>query len=290
MQLDPARDVISVHQMGKVGSTSVFHTLQAALPDFPVFHTHHYTAETILKVARKTMSDEGQLPPHLRDSVLFRDWVRKAAKSRERGRKIPRGPFIHLISMVRDPISRNMSAFFENIERWLARLSEQDQKRIESWLKVYKKTGETPPEDITDVLERFQKLFTDKYREDLPERWLSKELCKPFDFELMATPFDREKGYTIYEYPSCRLLFMTLESLNDVLVPALQKFLGLPKIEAARANTGTDKRYAPLYKRFTSTIDLPPEYLDRAYDNDMTRYFYNAKQIEAFRARWSKQS
>src|SRR5688500_779673 len=119
-ELDPTKDIISVHQMGKVGSTSVYHTLQEALPGYHIFHTHQYHAETILKVMRKAITDDHRIPPHLHDSLKFRYWVQVATRAIARGAE-KRAPQVHIISMVRDPVARNMSALFENIGRWLKR-------------------------------------------------------------------------------------------------------------------------------------------------------------------------
>ena len=81
---------VLIYQMGKVGSKSVFWSLSRQYPGV-VLHTHYFNADhTNWRVRR-----------------LYH-WVVAGAM-----------PLI-IISLTRDPISRNVSAFFENFERFTA--------------------------------------------------------------------------------------------------------------------------------------------------------------------------
>jgi|SRR5690606_2252081 len=94
---------ILIYQMGKVGSSSIYASLKAkGVPK--VFHLHRMNPETTQKMKRTFL--EQNLLAQFRTEQLFETIYRKAIQRRKK---------VKIITLVREPISRNISAFFENL-------------------------------------------------------------------------------------------------------------------------------------------------------------------------------
>lgn len=103
----PAPESVCVHQVGKVASQTVFHALKSQV-SVPVFQTHVVHPKTRYFVEDNPAPPPGHdtLPPHI---IRAREFVRDYL--------LPRKPYA-VISMVRDPVARNASAFFQNLGRY----------------------------------------------------------------------------------------------------------------------------------------------------------------------------
>lgn len=96
---------ILVFQMGKVGSSSVFESLKYLGLKNPIFHIHYLSPSGIEHVER---SNSGQTPRHILESRYLRNVLEKGHP----------GQKWKIVSLVREPITRNISAFFQNIDQW----------------------------------------------------------------------------------------------------------------------------------------------------------------------------
>lgn len=95
---------VIIISFGKVGSSSVYNTLKKTIP-YPVFHVHQISKEGITNSYIEHLnSDRKSIPLHLIISKILRKKLNKY-----------NGP-IYLITIVREPISRTISAFFQNTE------------------------------------------------------------------------------------------------------------------------------------------------------------------------------
>ena len=127
------RPVLFVHQMGKVGSTSIVKSLKsddAAVP-WRIYQTHFLSAEGTALVEDleiKAYDGWSNLPRRAKHFLV---------SSREISRHIAEGDFSRrdckVISLVRDPVSTNLSGFFHNHHWWPNDLAARCRTGAEGW-------------------------------------------------------------------------------------------------------------------------------------------------------------
>ena len=245
---------VIVFQMGKVGSSSLTAGLRALRPPHEVFQVH-LLAELDLQESRvreRYTDPAGTLTQFVKARAL----AERIARSDRRWT---------VVSVVRDPVERNVSAFFEVITEFVPDALER----------------ETDVAELTDV-------FLHRFEHSAPITWFPSQMEPVFGIDVHAVPFDVTRGWSTYESARARLLVLRQEDLSRVGAAAVGEFLGVGDFALVDANVGDDKRYADLYRRFKAEVVLPGEYLDRMYDSDYARCFYTPAEIVAARARWTR--
>lgn len=251
-------DPILVYQMGKVGSSTVHDSLRARQLRRPLYHVHLLNnldeiREQVTRAYPNPVATVAQIEKgrRLRKRIL---------RSRRRW---------HVISLVRDPVQRNVSAFFENLTEVIPDAYERRAR------------GEITAKDIKDA-------FLHQYDHSAPLEWFQSQLEPVFGIDVYATRFDTENGYATYETPAATLLVIRVENLSDGGADAIREFLGLESFALVNANVGRGKRYHDLYAEFEETVTLPPSYLARMYDSTFARHFYTDEEIDGFMRRWTR--
>lgn len=224
---------VIVYQMGKVGSSSVYRSLRQQYAGV-VLHTHGFS-------------------PKNRDPRVRRvyHWA------------IDEKLRLNVISLVREPIGRNVSAFFENFER------DTGVAYAESRLTI---------NDLT-------RLFLERYHHEIPLEWFDQCVLAKFGIDVFATPFP-DSGICIYTHNNVRLLVARCETDDSVKARAIGDFLGIPGFTITNANVGEEKDYAPTYKAFKASVVLPPEYVDEMCESKYFNHFYSKEVIAATREKW----
>lgn len=251
------REPILVYQMGKVGSSSMYWSLDALRLNVPVYHLHFLNdADEMEAWATRTLR------------VYDRE-LKMVQLARKLRREIERGtaPRYHLISLVRAPVPRNLSTYFHNIDSYFPDFLQ----RIEA------QTLSFPA--LADY-------FVNDFPEQTPERWFQRQVREVFGLDVYAEPFPRTRGYQIYENDRARLLVLRLEDLNRVVGTAMREFLNIPAFTLVPANAGESKTYGGLYKEFLAALRLPDEYIARTHSTQYATHFYSAQELEASVAKW----
>lgn len=264
-----AKCVYVVYQMGKVGSSSVSRTLKSALPErSPVFHVHTLSLERIHFNEREYFGANGvrawfhpvdNRTVHLVQSRFLRSEMSKNVNER-------RWKFV---TLVREPVARNASAFFQIGDILIPGFSE----RIASgaW-------------DLAFLAQAFLDLFK---THDIPLTWIDEEVRSFLGIDVYEVPFPKEEGYRIFHGDRADLLLLKMERLDAAAGRALSEFLEIEDIHLERANVAGEKAYADTYGAFLKHLTLPAEYLDRMYGSRYSRHFYSASEIQAFRKKWT---
>jgi hypothetical protein len=172
-----------------------------------------------------------------------------------------------VITLVRDPIGKAVSAFFYNIDLAKAR-------RGFRWFRK----GRV----IRDLVNQFMETvdFSDG------SGWLENQLRPVFGVDVLAEPFPVEQGYHIYEGENADILLLKLEHLNQCAGEAFNNFLGLENFTLVDVNRAQDTAYAAIYKAFKDKLNLSPQLLDEVYSSRLPRQFYSEQEIGAFRRKW----
>lgn len=251
---DRGKCPILVFQMGKVGSRTVNDALRRLALNTAVIHAHVLSPEGIREGEVSSRSWSKSRQERWRNEYLRR--IIETGGSERRWQ---------VISLVRDPIARNVSAFFQNLDIW--QQQELDNQR---------------PVEIPELQQRFMNEFD----HDRPLVWFDREIKPLFGIDVLAHEFPQEKGYAIYHGAFADLLVIKLEKIDKCITDAMQEFLGiegfLPKVQ----NLGSMKTSGPIYCEFKESLVLSNDYIERLYQSRFVRHFYSPVEVDAMSAYW----
>lgn len=265
------KEPLIVFSMGKVGSSTIKTSLKAAGLDMYIYHVHVLTQDAMEKVEKtyKQFFSKMQIYPH---HLWESQWLRKKiVKGSQEDKKWK------VVALVRDPVARNISAFFENLE---VELLDSDYR-----YKIKSTYNFEITLEIKDI-EKLVELFIEKFDHDTPLIWFDSQLKPIFGIDVFSSGFPTSKGYKIYEGELADLLVLRLENLNECARDAFQEFLNIRGLTLIRANVASEKPYYPIYSKFLDSAILPESYLAKMYNSKYTQYFYNQEEVNTFRAKW----
>lgn len=258
---------ILIYQMGRVGSTTIHDELQRQAVDARIFHVHYLTKELLKKeeeIHRRSWKKKKRVGS---EHVWQGQYLRRHLSRVDPARKW------RVVTLVRDPVARNISDFFLMADREF----DIDFASLSSSL--------TP--DL--VLDELANTFLERFeRHDFPLTWFEVEFRPALGIDVYATPFSFEQGYQMYENGSFKVLLLRLEDFRDRAESPLREFLGLDALSLRVMNTAAEKPYAAVYKQFIENVKLPSAYLSRMYDSRYARHFYTPAEIDIFWTRWDK--
>jgi len=269
-KIDPRMRFLLIYQMGKVGSSSVSQHLKNVLDEWEVFQIHALTEAGVRRIEERyrrasTIRTKLLIDRHILESRYLQPLLGDPG----------RGP-LKTVSIVRDPVARNISAFFQTFEVDFAQM--------------YHESGENASLlnfDVDELVNAF--LYGSKqFRHEYPLVWFEEELKEALGIDVYDVPFDHEKGSGSYANAGCDLLVVRMEDFSTALTPLLEAFLDTQIDDVPRSNTASKKHYSEAYRTFIESIRLPAEYLDEMYGSRFVSHFYTDKEIDEFRNRWSR--
>jgi hypothetical protein len=264
---------IIIYQMGKVGSSSIKKTLDKLNLDNPIYHVHFLTKKLVLK------SEKDRKPFFRTDKhhLLQRPWLNQfLIKKIENG--LNEGKW-KIITLTRDPVARNISAFFENLEVHVQKSNDKFTIESDIW-------GIEPTEVKLGDIHNLIAIFFDKFYHFDPMEFFDREIKGIFGTDVYSTEFPTSRGYKIYNDEMSEILLVRLENLNECAQKAFADFIGINNLVLSTQNVGSEKKYAPLYREFKKSIVFPKGYIDQMYDSKYMRHFYNQEEIKKFRSKW----
>jgi len=267
------KDPILVLQMGKVGSKSIQAGLDALDLGRPIYHAHFLSRER----TEKTERQRRKFFRTDRHSYLMRPWLnqflRQAFETSDGRRKWK------LITLTREPVGRNISAFFENLD--VVPLAADGEFEISSdYYQI------EPTVVSVDKPDQLASLFFERATHDSPLKFFDREIRDIFGIDVLGQGFSPKKGYGIYSSDRADLLVLRLESIADCAEEAFMEFLNLDKFEVINRNIGSKKVYAPLYDAFKKHAVIDAGYANNLYDSRFMHTFYDDDEIAEARARW----
>lgn len=266
------RKKLIVYQMGKVGSSTVCNSFKKN-NEIDTYHIHVLTEDSIKdleKVYKNNFHRSSFFPSHIVESQYLRKQLDKKRKERWK-----------VVSLVREPVSRNISIFFQILYSGIGyNYSEK--------LKYMK---------IDDIVEELQKLFFEKNSgfekyngHEAPLNWFDTELKSTLNIDVFSKEFPCHKGYVTYQSDQADLLLIRLENLNSCAGEAFKKFLDIDDFTLVPSNISKNKNYSQIYRRFLDTLVLPEHYIDKLYKSKYMNHFYDQEEIATFRSRWRVQN
>ena len=255
---------IYILHMGRVGSMSVFSAIRTAHQDIslniPIYHNHYISNyEKIFERARQDLEypdlaieDINQIDSIVREELISQMETAQPLK---------------IISLVRDPVARNISTFFYALPQFIPHWKEKETQQLLS-------AGE-----LNAIFESKRHFIQTALN------WFDEQIKDAVGLDVYAVPFDKTRGWQIYKQGLIELLVLRMEDLQRTGEDALRKFLNLPHLKMVKVNTGEEREAYELYRRFL-THPVSQEYLEMTYSAKLARHFYTDKEIKRFVHRW----
>ena len=257
MKSRDSRRPLLVFALPKVGNTTVIKALKRSGLEV---ERAHFLSDRHFWRALAQLEIEG-------DETRVQEMLSWNSRFRKRAVHGFEGQGCDVVTLVRDPLARTVSYFFESTTMKDSRLRrEWDEGRL----------------GVEAIVERFMA------RDDhfAPLSWFEDELLTVFSIDVYADPFPRECGYRIYRHDRNRVLLIRLEDLSRCGPGALGELLGLEGVDLPAENVRARSETGDLYRTVLRELCLPRENVDRMYGSRMARHFYSAAELDSFRRRW----
>jgi len=242
-------DSLLIYQPAKVGSL----TIEKSLDEIYISNIHlHY-----FNVSNKSNLGLDEI------SNFFKCY--KNAISKKESLKI--------ITLVREPISRDLSHIFQDLE-------------ICGPCLILQGTGTFIDSCNEWISSKVYELKNENRCHGYEFDWFDHELKAVFGVDIFEYPFDKEKGYSVIKQDNIEVLVMKLEKLNS-LESVIGEFVGAPHFKLINANESDNKLYKYLYKNVREVIKIPREIVDLYYkDNPRMDHFYTEEEKAEFLKKW----
>lgn len=243
---------VVIYQMGKVGSTTIKHTLDAY--SIANYQIHYLGSEALSNIERKHQEKGLKVPQHI-------------ARSREvHKKKVLFEDEVKVVSLIRDPVSRNVSAFFQNINS-------------------YFNSDELKNVSVKTLIDT----FLSKYPHEISISWFDKELKTNIGIDICDFEFDKGSPYFVIKNAggNITLILIKVEASDEDKKKALSELLVLPdNFKLVKGNIGEEKSYSEIYQQFKAQIKLPNDYLEKMYGSKVIRNIYDDESIHQMKSKW----
>ncbi|WP_174199870.1 putative capsular polysaccharide synthesis family protein [Marinifaba aquimaris] len=243
--LDP--ETIFIYQMGKVGSTSLELGINKS------FHVHCFYLANHTCPARIKVNQIG-LKNRLKrcSDSLFRFLQRTLFKVKANKK---------IITLVRNPVERNMSMFFHDIDAYLF-MAHTNFLNTRKQLLPTRNQSSTILEDV----------FTNEFDHNYPLCWFDNEFYKTTGINIYSYRFDKKVGYIELEERGHRVICLAQETLNKNL-DKIESFLDC-SINISEHNSADMKWYADIYHKFKTEFEIPAYIKYKLENSKFYQHFY----------------
>lgn len=239
-------DVVT-YTLGKSGSSSINYTLMNRYPFRKIFHVHFLSDYWIKEVFPGT--------PHERNIHKAEDYFAYKAKKPNNITKY--------IALVREPIGRDISGFFQNYRLMNMQIDKDNLESIR------------------------QQIYGRGH--DLALNWFDTDFFNYTGYDIFKTPFDKTKGYQIYKIDNqTELLIIRTDKLSMVFTKAMKEYIGVTFDKLINFNLSKNKKDGFVIKALKSYYYEEENDLDLVYNSKFMRHFFNDKEIAEYRQKWTK--
>lgn len=247
-----------IYQMGKCGSSSIYHSLitHPQIDQNLLYHIHRINPFNIHNVIKGRLS-QGNNRYDQQDLIGFELYTSLIAKNTPS----------KYISLVREPINRNISAFFQNYHFF---------------------TQENFNPNQTFPLEQLSNLFLTQYSHNVPLEWFDKEIKETLGIDVYEYNFPYQEGILTIKNNNFELLIIKCEIDDQSKEKAISEFLGINDFKIQRTNVSGSKNYGEVYRKLIKEIKLPSEYIEKMCNSKYMTHFYSVEEIKAMREKWSR--
>ena len=160
-----------------------------------------------------------------------------------------------IISLVRDPLDRNIAMFFQDLHFWLAAYIQQHPDRMRE-------------EGHQLLIDAFNELFPHKY----PCDWFDLELKRLTGIDVFQHPFDKAAGFMTVSHGPFEVLLIRTDAL-DRLLPEISEFVGY-EVVIPIANRGDAKWYGEAYRQFRTEYRPSNTMRSLLHESKFAKHFF----------------
>ena len=270
---------VLMYSMGKVGSAAIVYSLQQLDPPLRVMQLHWLHPDNLARdmafskrAAKQFAANRGKKfrPSYIWRGEYYADKISAPPAPGQRWK---------VITLVREPVIRHISGFFQNIESYFGY--------------DYQSALQTRTEEqvCDELLELFYQGYGTNKQIDHPDSdpltWFDIEMKPTLGIDVYQSAFDPAKGLATYAGPTADLLLIRLESADEVAQAGVREFLQLESFDLLRSNVAEDKPYAGVYRIFKKRARFSASYLDEVYSSRYCQHFYSPTEIQALKEKWS---
>lgn len=256
-ELEQRAPLIIVHQMGRAASMTLVNTIRASNPGVSVLHTHWLNAANVRERLERVRDRE--TPWHLAISRTLHEELGES--------DLRRYPF-RIVSVIREPVARNVSAFFLDLDRFIPNLD----RRL--------RAADLATEELVEV-------FLNDFPHHEALEWFQSQLNEPLDIDWFSQPFPTEKGWQLRDFDNRQMLLIRTDDLNRCYQEAFGALLGTSpeRLEQSHVSNRSSP-YADLIAQFRRAVRLPQSYLDHVYATPFVSHFFTQQEIDRYRDKW----
>ncbi len=233
-------DFVLVYQMGKVGSTSLVKSLPQAMHAHSLYWNNPCSVRNELDLT---------FVERIKMKLIY-FIIRGCIKLRRE---------VKIISMVRDPLERDISMFFQDLPYWLV---------------SYQK--DNPHFEKTNTKDYLMKVFEEGFDFSYCENWFDTELKKFSGIDIYKYPFEPNKGFTILNKGKFKVLVVNFEMLKekpDETELIISEFVNTP-CELVSENNSNKKWYSSVYSNFKNEYKAELRKSNKYKNHKIKSHFY----------------
>lgn len=239
---------ILIWQMGKVGSTSIGDALRSI--NVTSTQLHVIDSERLDNIVREHNERGFAVPDHISDALRLQALIKNSSEK------------FRIISLVRDPIERNLSALFESWEVYPPSYSQA--------------------EGPSALAEWFVMNFDYSVL-----NWFDHEIINSTRINIYNTPFDHNSKKLLIETDRIKIMVLRKEDSQIQKKKNLEDFLDIPEINIGYSNISDLKNRSALWNTMRTSAKVSSILLDNVYKSRMVRHFYTDYEIEKLRMKWA---
>ena len=231
---------VAIYTLGKSGSSSIYNTLKREYSYF--------------KVHQLNFIDGSYLRENHGERFARRN-IDRAQKFLNR--RSVKGKKIKYITLVREPLSRDISSFYQNRQLYFQDVEVSDY------------------DAINDLIE------TRGY--DLALNWFDYEMKHYLDFDIYSKSFNKQRGYSIYQVnDKAELLVLRTDKINDVAITAINEFLNIDIKGLVTFNVSDNKSISNHQKQLKSQFRLSKTNHLKITNSKFMNHFFTEEEIEQY--------
>ncbi|HVF66271.1 MAG TPA: putative capsular polysaccharide synthesis family protein [Pyrinomonadaceae bacterium] len=245
---------VLIYQMAKVGSSTVTWALKE-FDGLNVFQVHLLNPDNIRRLRdrlrKRGLAARFRTDMDILGRALYDGLIRPGLKAK-------------VITLVREPIGRNCSFYFQNLDVL--------------WQTADAHEGVDVSRLAGEYLERFD------HRGGL--RWFDSEFKPVLGVDIYEHPFPHDKGHARITTDLYDILVLRTDLDDESKRKCVEEFLGVEGLSLRPRNVGSQKPYAATYRDFLDALRLPESYVDEMLDSKYTRHFFTPDERATLRAKW----
>lgn len=238
---------VLVYQMGKVGSTSVLNALKQS--GLRLVYRLHLLNLNNMHLLYPQMIDAAN-PVVLAEKKVYAPITRQLQNY-----ILARKGTIKVITPIRDPVTRNVSMYFEN-------LSDFHFPNIM---------------DLTDIpVDLLLEKFFREVRHNLPLVWFDLEMRDVLGVDVYQYPFPKEEGFLRIQENNIDILLLKSELTDEIKVKVIAEYLEINSFQLKCVNRAQDKTAINnIYPLFLSAFEKKSShYRDTMMNSRYYQHFY----------------